>query len=57
MAKLILILAVGAGIFYALHYYQPGWAASMVQIGGVQVSWSWIVILAGMIFAWYLAKK
>lgn len=57
MKRLFIAAAFGAGMFFALQYFKPDFAGTLVNIGGTQVAWGWIVIASAGIFGLIIGAK
>jgi len=44
MKRMFIAAVFGGGMFFALQYFKPDFATTLVTLGGTQVAWGWILI-------------
>jgi len=57
MKRWFIAAAFGAGMFFAIQYFRPDFAQTLVNIGGAQVAWGWILIIGSGILGLVVSGK
>ncbi len=57
MKRWFIAAVFGVGMFFALQYVKPDVALTMVNLGGTQVAWGWIMIFGAGVLGLVVSGK